>query len=137
MTVNGLNQYDLYSNYNKNNIEHLSETQEPKITEQKGQNTESKSIQNDSSQKPLALNLNEIKPRKNVELEDISLSLKSDGFEMKGKESSLGSLDMEKAVSDMQKDQALMQYQYFVGDSNVICSDEDGTVVQKISPNMA
>ena len=49
---------------------------------------------------------------------------------MKGRESDLASLDMEKAVSDMQKDQALMQYQYFVGDTN-IANSEDGIVIQK------
>ncbi len=38
-------------------------------------------------------------------------------FEMKGTESDLRSLDVEKAISDMQKDQAIQQYQYFVGDS--------------------
>ena len=51
-------------------------------------------------------------------------------FAMKGRESDLASLDMEKAVSDMQKDQALMQYQYFVGDTN-IANSEDGIVIQK------
>ena len=77
------------------------------------------------------LRLDDIRPRKNASLEDISLSLNEpSGFEMKGRESYLQSLDMEKAVSDMQKDQALMQYQYFVGESNIMGS-EDGIVIPK------
>lgn len=79
----------------------------------------------------LDLRLDDIRPRKNADLEDVSLSLSDHGsFEMKGRESDIDSLDMEKAVSDMQKDQALMQYQYFVGESNLINS-EDGIVIRK------
>ena len=79
----------------------------------------------------LDLRLSDIRPRKNASLEDISLSLNENKtFEMKGKDSDLESLDLEKAVSDMQKDQALMQYQYFVGDSN-IQNYEDGIVIAK------
>ena len=79
----------------------------------------------------LDLRLSDIRPRKNATLEDISLSLNDNkAFEMKGRDSDIESLDMEKAVSDMQKDQALMQYQYFVGDSNVQ-NFEEGTVIAK------
>lgn len=77
------------------------------------------------------LRLDDIRPRRNASIEDISLSLSEpSGFEMKGRDSSLSSLDMEKAVSDMQKDQALMQYQYFVGDSGIQQS-ADGIVIAK------
>ena len=38
--------------------------------------------------------------------------------EMKGVASDLRTLDVEKAISDMQKDQMLSQYQYFVGEAN-------------------
>ena len=86
-----------------------------------------------SAQAPIELDLrlDDIRPRKNADLEDVSLSLSDHGaFEMKGRQSDIDSLDMEKAVSDMQKDQALMQYQYFVGESNLINS-EDGIVIRK------
>ncbi len=77
------------------------------------------------------LRLDDIRPRPSASLEDISLSLSEPhGFEMKGRDSDLESLDMEKAVSDMQKDQALMQYQYFVGDTNLV-NNEDGIVIAK------
>lgn len=77
------------------------------------------------------LRLDDIRPRQNASLEDISLSLNEPkAFEMKGKDADITSLDMEKAISDMQKDQALMQYQYFVGETNV-SADEDGIVIAK------
>ena len=39
-------------------------------------------------------------------------------FDMKGADSDLRTLDVEKAISDMQKDEVLHQYQFFVGESN-------------------
>ena len=39
-------------------------------------------------------------------------------FEVNSKESDLRSLDVEKAISDMRKDQAIQQYQFFVGEKN-------------------
>ena len=84
-----------------------------------------------SAGRSIDLRLDDIRPRKNASLEDISLSLNEpNGFEMKGRQSDLSSLDIEKAVSDMQKDQALMQYQYFVGETN-LSADEDGIVIAK------
>lgn len=38
-------------------------------------------------------------------------------YEMKGAESDIHSLDVERALSDMQKDQVLQQYQFFVGEN--------------------
>ena len=35
-------------------------------------------------------------------------------YDLKGKDSDLESLDVQKAISDMEKDQVLQQYQYFV-----------------------
>ena len=37
-------------------------------------------------------------------------------YSLKGKDSELKNLDVEKALSDMQRDEAIHQYQYFVGD---------------------
>lgn len=38
-------------------------------------------------------------------------------YELKGVDSDITTLDMEKAISDMKKDQVLQQYQFFVGES--------------------
>ena len=100
-----------------------------KLNGQTGENAEKKNTE--VSAPSIDLRLDDIRPRQNASLEDISLSLNEPkSFEMKGRDSDLASLDMEKAVSDMQKDQALMQYQYFVGETNV-SADEDGIVIAK------
>lgn len=38
-------------------------------------------------------------------------------YDLKGVESDIRSLDVEQAISDLQKDQVLQQYQFFVGES--------------------
>ncbi len=98
---------------------------------QADQSPEVQAQQQPREEKTLDLRLDDIRPRQNANLEDIKLSLnESSAFEMKGRESDIESLDIEKAVSDMQKDQALMQYQYFVGETN-IPNPEDGIVIAK------
>lgn len=60
----------------------------------------------------------EANSRSNIPLEDISLTFNSkDEFEQIGSEKDIHSLDVEKAISSMKKDELLKQYQYFVGDS--------------------
>lgn len=62
--------------------------------------------------------LQEKKP--NAPLEDISITFhKQDDFGYIGRDSDIRSLDVEKAISDMSKDQILQQYQYFVGSRTV------------------
>ena len=62
--------------------------------------------------------LQEQKP--NAPLEDISITFhKQDDFGYIGRDSDIRSLDVEKAISDMRKDQILQQYQYFVGSKTV------------------
>lgn len=56
----------------------------------------------------------------NAPLEDISITFhKQDDFGYIGRDSDIRSLDVEKAISDMCKDQILQQYQYFVGSKTV------------------
>ena len=70
-----------------------------------------------------------------ADLESVSLKFnKEDTFGYIGMDSSLDNLDMQKAISDMQKDQVLQSYQYFVGNAGNMYgeqSPEDGTVVLK------
>ncbi len=69
--------------------------------------------------------------RNDAALEDISITFnKQEGFDYLGKDSDIQSLDMQKAISDMQKDQILHQYQYFVGSSNNLFSGmSDGKII--------
>ncbi|MBO4889914.1 MAG: hypothetical protein J5574_02875 [Lachnospiraceae bacterium] len=120
-------------NYQNNLYTRIQNTQNDaalkKINEQAAEVPEKK--QEEAKGSALDLRLEDIRPRVNASLEDISLSLNEPkSFEMKGRDSDIETLDMEKAVSDMQKDQALMQYQYFVGDTNLF-SSEDGVVIAK------
>lgn len=80
----------------------------------------------DSSQSP-------IRPRQDAPLEDISLSMhKSDGYGSIGRDSDIRSLDMQKAISDMQRDKVLQQYNFFVGSArNMGSGTEDGIVIVK------
>ena len=126
--IKGIDNFQV-NNYNYNRI---NEAAQRKVQEQ------SLAEQRTASEKPekketsgIDLRLDTIRPRQNASLEDISLSLNDPkGFEMKGRDADIQALDMEKAVSDMQKDQALMQYQYFVGDTGTM-NFEDGIVIAK------
>ena len=70
-----------------------------------------------------------------ADLEQVSLKFnKEDSFDYIGMDSSLNNLDMQKAISDMQKDQVLQSYQYFVGSAGNLFGEappEDGMVVLK------
>ncbi len=69
-------------------------------------------------------------------LEDISLSFNAnETYDYIGRDADLQNLDMMSAISDMQKDKVLEQYQYFVGPKDfsdpVVTVTPDGMVVQK------
>ena len=70
-----------------------------------------------------------------ADLNQVSLKFnKEESFEYIGMDSSLDNLDMQKAISDMQKDQVLKSYQYFVGSAGSLPGEQpsaDGTVVLK------
>ena len=69
-------------------------------------------------------------------LEDISLSFNvNETYDYIGKDADLQNLDMMSAISDMQKDKVLEQYQYFVGPKemadSIVAQTPDGMVIQK------
>lgn len=69
-------------------------------------------------------------------LEDISLSFNvNETYDYIGRDADLQNLDMMRAISDMQKDKVLEQYQYFVGpkeiEDPIVALTPDGMVVQK------
>ena len=70
-----------------------------------------------------------------ADLDQVSLKFnKEESFGYIGMDSSLDNLDMQKAISDMQKDQVLQSYQYFVGSAGSLLGEmpsEDGMVVLK------
>ena len=71
-----------------------------------------------------------------AKLEDVSLSFNiNETYDYIGRDADLQNLDMMSAISDMQKDKVLEQYQYFVGPKQmadpVVARTMDGMVIQK------
>ena len=67
-----------------------------------------------------------------ADLENISLTFnKEETYGYIGSESGLANLDMQKAISDMKKDEILQGYQYFVGSAGSLFQSEDGIVIPK------
>ena len=49
-------------------------------------------------------------------------------YELKGAESNLFDLDIEKAISDMKKDHVLQQYQFFIGENSTVKTEGLNTI---------
>lgn len=63
----------------------------------------------------------EVPVEQNFDSYDFAQTYRSgETYELKGKDSDLENLDVQKAVSDLGKDQVLQQYQYFVGSSDAV-----------------
>ncbi len=122
MQITGYN--ELYSDYKNSSI--------PKVSEEtvlQQQQEEAKRIPESVVTQADTNRVN------NASLEDISLTLKVEDFNLVGKDSGLETLDMQKALSDLKKDQVLQEYNYFVGsalDSNLMNASDDGMVFQKL-----
>ena len=70
-----------------------------------------------------------------ADFENISLTFnREENYDYIGSESELANLDVQKAISDMRKDQVLQEYQYFVGNAqSFLQGTEDGMVIPKLS----
>ena len=97
------------------------------------------SPEKEQEKKGLDLTVEEISPRETVSIENIAISFGKydastlDLFGDKG----LASSEMKNAISGMQKDKILHEYQYFVGgkdlagkERNIIAGTEDGLVIR-------
>ena len=105
------------------------QVEEPDLNNQSDLNEQSDNLT------PAAEPVQENPASRMADLDQVSLKFnKEDSFEYIGMDSSLDNLDMQKAISDMQKDQVLQSYQYFVGSAGSLfgeTSSEDGMVVLK------
>ena len=138
MALNGLNGY--ISNYNAYNIP--SATDNSQVRPSPAETQGNKAL-NEQQQKPeekkSSLDLTvEVPSRENASIENVAISFgQYDGnsIDLFG-DMGLASRDMKQAISGMQKDQLLHQYQYFVGkdlsgqQSNIVAGTEDGVVVK-------
>ena len=131
MGINGINDYSNFiNNYRIPSIPSVS------VDEVKRQDEELKKV---SSSPALNNTLEDVaisaKPRNDAALEDISLTFnKGDDYGYIGKDSDIYSLDVETAISDMQKDNVLKQYQFFVGNTGTgaLVDNADGVVIPKV-----
>lgn len=127
MAMNGIGQFDPYNSYKLNIEGYRSENNSPEPKEVPVEVKPEKEIS-------LSLNIDAIKAKSNMSISDVSLSMNrpsSSSFDMKALSFKDSNDEMEKAFSDIEKDSALMQYSYFVGDSNVVLDNEDGVVLRK------
>ena len=139
MALNGLNGY--ISNYNAYNIP--SATDNSQVRPSPAGTQDNKAL-NEQQQKPEekknSLDLTvEVPSRENASIENVAISFgQYDGnsIDLFG-DMGLASRDMKNAISGMQKDRILHEYQYFVGGkdltgkpSNIIAGTEDGIVIK-------
>lgn len=70
---------------------------------------------------------------RSANLEDVALDMQTEkDFDFLGRESSIDLLDMEKEISNLQRDSILQDYQYFVGNVNDVMFDNaEGVVLRK------
>lgn len=125
--LSGFNNFNSYSNYRKE-IPRVSaeEVRLQDLNKASEINTDKSSVDAHDSVKDI-----ERKARISS-LEDISLTFnKDESFDYLQNDSSVKSLDMEKAISDMKKDDILQEYQYFVGNSKNLFESNDGVVIAK------
>ena len=119
MGINGINNVQNVQNYNYNNTipkpeqtAQASKTVIAEVPEQESRVQTSQAI----AAKDIQPAEQSAKVSSNAPLDDISITFhKQDDFGYIGRDSDIHSLDVEKALSDMRKDQILQQYQYFVG----------------------
>lgn len=138
MALNGLNGY--ISNYNAYNIPSATDNSQVRPGPAESQDNKALSEQQQKpEEKKNSLDLTvEVPSRENASIENVAISFgQYDGnsIDLFG-DMGLASRDMKQAISGMQKDQLLHQYQYFVGkdlsgqQSNIVAGTEDGVVVK-------
>ena len=85
-----------------------------------------------NSQFNVNLNFEAMRRRSPISLDEIGAgSIRNNQTQIAETDDKQRENDMIKAVSQMEKDSSLQQYQYFVGESNVILDNEDGRVIIK------
>jgi hypothetical protein len=141
MALDRLNGFGNYNAYNippavDNNIK--VGTQAPQAAPQKApeQPAEAKV---EEPKKGMDLTIEELPSRENASIENVAISFgmyDSSSIDLFG-EKGLASEDMKQAISGMQRDKILHEYQYFVGGkdltgkpSNIIAGTDDGIVIK-------
>ena len=126
------------SGYNAYNIPSVKDY--PQVAPQPELQPQSRQAQQEKEQEKKGLDLTvEVPARENASIENVAISFgqyDSSSLDIYG-DMGLASRDMKNAISGMQKDRILHEYQYFVGGkdltgkpSNIIAGTEDGIVIK-------
>ena len=130
MGIRMLTGFDNYSSYYRTSQIPVVSTEEVKQQDMQKEQLKTSAPEEQNSQ-PLMQPEGDFRT-KTADLENISLTFnKEETFDYIGNESGLAGLDMQKAISDMRKDEILQGYQYFVGSANTLFKSEDGVVIPK------
>lgn len=135
MAINGLGSFDMMSRYNRINVNDQAISAAKKVETKPAEETSVVKEQPQEQKQPelkVNLNLDGMRRRGGYNLADISKDFgRRESFSITRVDDNAMQSEMEKAVSGMEKDQSLQQFQYFVGDANILVNDEDGIVIRK------
>lgn len=140
MGIGGISDYNsMFANYRVPEIPSVDweQAKETEALAASAQGTLNTDTQNTAPAQDIDLTIEEVLPARPgiTDVNELSLTFNAgEDFGYIGKDSDIGALDMQKAISDMKKDQVLQQYQYFVGKSDDLFSlkaSEDGLVFLK------
>ena len=140
MALNKLNSFN--AGYNAYNIppaaDSLKIKTNPAVTPELKENTD-QNPPKEEPKKEMDLTVSEVPARENASIENVAISFgvyDANAIDLFG-EKGLASEDMRHAISGMQKDHLLHEYQYFVGgkdlagkERNIIAGTEDGIVIR-------
>ena len=140
MALDRLNSFN--SGYNAYNIppaaDSLKVNSNPAAAQELKQN-ESQNPPKEEPKKEMDLTVSEVPVRENASIENVAISFgvyDANAIDLFG-EKGLASEDMRHAISGMQKDHLIHEYQYFVGgkdlagkERNIIAGTEDGIVIR-------
>lgn len=109
MNVSGIRPYSGFYNVNSISATHND------VTAQKPKEAEQEELKVERSEESVAV----ARSKQTFGAYDYAEQYRpTEDFEVNSKDSDLRSLDVQKAISDMRKDQAIQQYQVFVGEKN-------------------
>ena len=135
MSIGGIGQYgEQYGNlYSPSQISRIPEVSVETVRDQ-DKNQSSSTELSVNGQNASSSFFQEDTRSRSANLENISLGFnKGESYDYIGSSSDLNTLDMQQAISDMQKDQVLDRYNFFVGSAGTsqIFASTDGMVLAK------
>lgn len=135
MAINGLGSFDMMSRYNRISVNDQAINAVNSVDTKPAEESltvNEKPAEENKPELKVNLNLEGMRRRSGYNLEDISRDFsRREAFSFSRIDDNYMNSEIEKAVSTMEKDQSLQQFQYFVGDGNILVDDADGIVIRK------